>query len=131
MRLLPVLLLVTTSCATTTTTTTTVSPADAARDATAMLAAAEAAHQCAAEDADDDHEATAFAACIATNTAQAQALLPRVKAAGVIAPGPLAAVRLFLDDVSSAERATVCGALPAGDFLPSQLDDEAHARCGN
>lgn len=124
--LLPLLLM--TSCATTTTTP---PSADAARDAAALLAAAEAAHQCAAEDADDDNEAATFAACIASNTAQAQTLLPRVKAAGVMAPGVLAAVRLFLDDVSSAERADVCRTLPAGDFLPSLLDDEAHARCGN
>jgi hypothetical protein len=115
------------SCASTSAPTSASSPADAAE----LLAAAVAAHHCAGEDADDDARAAALAACIDTNTARARALLPAVKAAQALSPGPLAAVRLFLDDVSSAERGDVCQALPAGDFLDSLLDDEAHAICGN
>jgi hypothetical protein len=116
-----------TGCATTeasTSTTTATTPADAGKR---LVDAAEAALHCAGEEATDDARGAFLAECYETNKKLARDLLPKVPAASLPA-GVHAAVELFVvDDLDEDQLGALCRELPAADFMPGLLDDEARA----
>ena len=118
----------TTEVATTSTTsaTSTVDKADYAAQQ-ALDDAAEAALHCAGEEATDDARAAFLAECYETNKKLARELLPKVPAASLPA-GVHAAVELFVvDELDEDHLGALCRELPAADFMPGLLDDEARA----
>ncbi|HEY1099165.1 MAG TPA: hypothetical protein VGF99_09555, partial [Myxococcota bacterium] len=65
-------------------------------DVLALLEAADALHHCAGEDATDEARGQALSTCMDHNEQRIHALLPGIKAANSMQPGPLAAVRLLV-----------------------------------
>jgi len=99
-------------------------------DAARLVALAESGHHCAGEEPYDEERSAFLANCVQTSLAEARPLLARL-APGALAPADLAVVRLFVEEaLTSEETKTLCAQVPAEDFMPGLLDDEARARCG-
>ncbi len=101
------------------------------QDVLRLLESAEAAQQCAGEEATNAARVAELRTCVDTNLQTARALLPAVMASSSMQPTTLAVVRLFVDDtLTAAARQHLCTVVPATDFLEGLLDDEARTSCG-